>query len=200
MYQKFYTNTLQSNFIKYILQNTYIPTVPFTCNVNHITKDCTYIHNNNFVKARKSEDMNQVLKVIEDNQERYFDYFINYEPYIFGKQYLGLTTNFTSNSDMYDSETHYYLGQYLKAYKAYYGIDLFPYYNCYSNEYLTDIDLTLNKNNRMPYIDIVNTRPTNYKIISVPINLCQEYTIALDCSSEILMIPAFVGKNGILTE
>ena len=200
MYQKFYTNTIQSNFIKYILQNTYIPTVPFTCNVNHITKDCTYIHNNNFVKARKSEDMNHVLKVIEDNQERYFDYFINYEPYIFGKQYLGLTTNFTSNSDMYDSETHYYLGQYLKAYKAYYGIDLFPYYNCYSNEYLTDIDLKLNKHNRMPYIDIINTRPTNYKIISVPISLCQEYTIALDCSSEILMIPAFVGKNGILTE
>ena len=200
MYQKFYTNTIQSNFIKYILQNTYIPTVPFTCNVNHITKDCTYIHNNTFVKARKSEDMNQVLKSIEDSPEEYFNYFINYDKYVFGKQYLGLTTNFTSNSDIYDSETHYYLGQYLKAYKAYYGVDLFPYYNCYSNEYITDVDLKLNEKNRMPYIDIINSRPTNYKIISVPISLCQEYTIALDCASELLMIPAFVGKNGILVE
>ena len=200
MYQKFYTNTIQSNFIKYILQNTYIPTVPFTCNINHITKDCTYIHNNTFVKARKSEDMNQVLKAIEDNPSQYSNYFINYDKYVFGKQYLSLTTNFTSNSDIYDSETHYYLGQYLKAYKAYYGVDLFPYYNCYSNEYITDIDLKLNEKNRMPYIDIINSRPTNYKVISVPISLCQEYTISLDCASEVLMIPAFVGKNGILVE
>ena len=110
MYQEFYNNTIQSNFIKYILQNTYIPTVPFTSNINHITKDCTYIHEKYFVKANKSEDLNQVIANIEDKTATFSDYFTRYEPYIFGKRYLGLTTNYISNSDEYDPQTHYYLG------------------------------------------------------------------------------------------
>ena len=202
MYQKFYTNTLQSNFIKYILQNTYIPTIPFTCNINHITKNGTYIHDNYFVKAKKSDDMSDVLKKIEDNPNAYSEYFLRYDPYIFGKRYIGLTTNFTSNTNTYDSETHYYLGQYIKAYKAYYGIDLFPYYNCYSNDYLSNIDIRLdNLSNIAPFIKYYSNQYDNkYKIISVPISFCQEYTIALDCASEVLMCPIFIGKKGLLVE
>ena len=172
--------------------------MPFTCNINHITKDCTYIHNNTFVKARKSEDLNQVLADIDRNPANYFNYFINYDKYIFGKRYPGLTTNYISNSDVYDSDTHFYLGQYLKAYKACYGIDLFGYYNCYSNDYLTGIDLV--KLDAMPFVTVEENSDTNYKIVSVPISLCQEYTIAIDCASEVLFCPAFVGKNGILVE
>ena len=121
MKQKFYHNTLQSNFIKYILQQNYIPTVPFTSNINHVTKGCTYIHDNYFVKAKRSEDMAQILddlKSTEPRRKKYIDYFERFEPYIFGRRYIGLTTNYVSNTDSYDPETHFYLGQYLKAYKA----------------------------------------------------------------------------------
>lgn len=202
MYQKFYTNTLQSNFIKYILQNTYIPTVPFTCNINHITKNCTYIHDKYFVKAKKSDDIVDVLKKIESDPNAYSEYFLRYDPYIFGKRYVGLTTNFISNTNTYDSETHYYLGQYIKAYKAYYGIDLFPYYNCYSNDYLSNIDIRFdNSSTTSPFIKYyINQYDNKYKIISVPISFCQEYTIALDCASEVLMCPVFIGKKGLLIE
>ena len=197
MFQRFYNNTIYSNYIKYILQNTYIPTVPFTCNINHITKGCTYIHDKYFVRAKKSEDMVQVNR----DKSNFSTYFTRYEPYIFGKQYVGLTTNYTSNTDVYDPETHFYLGQYLKAYKAYYDIDLFPYYNCFSDEYLSNIVLEKRNDNSMPYVTYRETSSqNNYKILSIPISLCQEYTIAIDCSEEVLMCPVFVGKKGILKE
>ena len=177
MFQRFYKNTIYSNYIKYILQNTYIPTVPFTCNINHITKDCIYIHDGYFVKAKKSDDMVQVNR----NKAAVSEYFTRYEPYIFGKQYIGLTTNYTSSTNVYDPQTHFYLGQYLKAYKACYDIDLFPYYNHFSDEYLQDI--VLEKTDSMPYVTYrESSLQTQYKVVSVPINLCQEYTIAIDCS------------------
>lgn len=197
MYQEFYNNTIQSNYIKYILQNTHIPTIPFTCNINHITKDCSYIHNNYFVKAKVSQDLTQVLSDIKNDPTKHGEYFITYEPYIFGKRYPGLTTNYVSNSDDYDPETHFYLGQYLKAYKAYYNIDLFPYYNCFSNEVIENIKLE--KLDSAPFVSAKEvTSNTKYKVFSIPISLCQEYTIAIDCSEEVLMCPVFVDKNGVL--
>lgn len=197
MYQEFYRNTIQSNFIKYILQQTYIPTVPFTCNINHVTKDCTYIDNGYFVKAKVSQDLNDIRDRIASGS-LYQNYFTKFAPYIFGKQYIGLTTNYESNTDVYDSETHFYLGQYLKAYKAYYNIDLFPYYNCFSDEYLSGVSLI--KKDSMPFVECVDKADPNYKIVSIPISLCQEYTIAIDCPNEVIMCPVFVGKKGILEE
>lgn len=197
MYQEFYRNTIQSNFIKYILQQTYIPTVPFTCNINHVTKDCTYIDNGYFVKAKVSQDLNDIRDRIAKGS-LYQNYFTKFAPYIFGKQYIGLTTNYESNTDVYDPETHFYLGQYLKAYKAYYNIDLFPYYNCFSDEYLSGVSLI--KKDSMPFVECVDKADPNYKIVSIPISLCQEYTIAIDCPSEVIMCPVFVGKKGILEE
>ena len=103
---------------------------------------------------------------------------------------------------MYDSETHYYLGQYLRAYKAYYDIDLMPFYNCFTDEYISNLNLErdLNLGNGAPFINIKNQSTTKYKILSVPISFCKEYTIALDCDSEVLCVPVLLGKKGILTE
>ena len=200
MLQKFYDNTIQSNYIKYLLQHTYIPTVPFVKNINHITKNQIYIYDNYFVRARLSEETREIFYHLNQNPDLYNKYFERFDPYIFGKQYKGLTTNYVSNSGTYDSETHYYLGQYLRAYKAYYDIDLMPFYNCFSDEYVSNISLNVNKNQRAPYISITEETNSNYKIISVPICFCKEYTIALDSDSEILCVPVLLGKKGILSD
>ena len=86
----------------------------------------------------------------------------------------------------------------MKAYKAYYNIDLFPYYNCFSDEYLSGVSLI--KKDSMPFVECVDKADPNYKIVSIPISLCQEYTIAIDCPSEVIMCPVFVCKKGILEE
>ena len=199
MFQKFYTNTIESNYIKYILQNTYIPTIPFVENINHVTKNQLYIFEKYIVRAKKSEEVNEILYQLKNDRSVYTRYFEKFDAYIFGKRYPGITTNYISNTGMYDPETHYYLGQYLRAYKAYYNVDLMPFYNCFSDEYLDNISLVKSTKNIPPFISYKNQSNQNYKIISVPISFCQEYTIAIDSDQEILCVPVFIGKKGILS-
>lgn len=204
MLQQFYKDTLQSNFIKYLLANTYIPTVPFTANIMHVTKGNTYIHDGYFVTAKKSDAVAAIIEDLNKAKEKgsidylnkYDEIFIKHEPYVFGRQYLGTTTNYVSNVKGYDSTTHYYLGDFLRAYRAYYNIDLMPYYNCFSNEYIDYLSLT----KKDGVVKLVEENNSKYKILSVPIKFCQKYTIAIQCNSEVDMLPVFIGKKGLLKE
>lgn len=204
MLQQFYKDTLQSNFIKYLLANTYIPTIPFTANIMHVTKGNTYIHDGYFVTAKKSdavaaivEDLNKAKeKGSIDYLNKYDEIFIKHEPYVFGRQYLGTTTNYISNVKGYDPTTHYYLGDFLRAYRAYYNIDLMPYYNCFSNEYIDYLSLT----KKDGVVKLVESNNSKYKILSVPIKFCQKYTISIQCNSEVSILPVFIGKKGLLKE
>lgn len=204
MLQQFYKDTLQSNFIKYLLANTYIPTVPFTANIMHVTKGNTYIHDGYFVTAKKSDAVAAIIEDLNKAKEtgslnylnKYNEIFIKHEPYIFGRQYLGTTTNYVSNVKGYDSTTHYYLGDFLRAYRAYYNIDLMPYYNCFSNEYIDYLSLT----KKDGVVKLVEANNPKYKVLSVPIKFCQKYTIAIQCNSEVDILPVFIGKKGLLKE
>ena len=204
MLQQFYKDTLQSNFIKYLLANTYIPTVPFTANIMHVTKGNTYIHDGYFVTAKKSDAVAAIIEDLNKAKEKgsiyylkkYDEIFIKHEPYIFGRQYLGTTTNYISNVKGYDPTTHYYLGDFLRAYRAYYNIDLMPYYNCFSNEYVDYLSLT----KKDGVVKLVESNNSKYKVLSVPIKFCQKYTIAIQCNSEVDILPVFIGKKGLLKE
>lgn len=204
MLQQFYKDTLQSNFIKYLLANTYIPTIPFTANIMHVTKGNTYIHDGYFVTAKKSDAVAAIIEDLNKAKEKgsiaylnkYDEIFIKHEPYIFGRQYLGTTTNYVSNVKGYDPTTHYYLGDFLRAYRAYYNIDLMPYYNCFSNEYVDYLSLT----KKDGVVKLVESNNSKYKVLSVPIKFCQKYTIAIQCNSEVSILPVFIGKKGLLKE
>lgn len=204
MLQQFYKDTLQSNFIKYLLANTYIPTVPFTANIMHITKGNTYIHDGYFVTAKKSDAVAAIIEDLNKAREKgsiaylnkYDEIFTKHEPYVFGRQYLGTTTNYISNVKGYDPTTHYYLGDFLRAYRAYYNIDLMPYYNCFSNEYVDYLSLS----KKDGVVKLVESNNSKYKVLSVPIKFCQKYTIAIQCNSEVNILPVFIGKKGLLKE
>ncbi len=204
MLQQFYKDTLQSNFIKYLLANTYIPTIPFTANIMHVTKGNTYIHDGYFVTAKKSDAVAAIIEDLNKAKEKgsidylnkYDEIFIKHEPYVFGRQYLGTTTNYVSNVKGYDPTTHYYLGDFLRAYRAYYNIDLMPYYNCFSNEYVDYLSLI----KKDGVVKLVESNNPKYKVLSVPIKFCQKYTIAIQCNSEVSILPVFIGKKGLLKE
>lgn len=206
MLQQFYKNTLQSNYIKYILANTYIPTIPFTSNIFHVTKGNKYIFEGYIVTAKISDTVTAIeerLSNAQNNVDRLREYektFIQHQPYVFGRQYLGLTTNYVSNSSSYDSTTHYYLGEYLRAYKAFYGIDLMPYYNCFSNEYIDYLSLETKSDGITSYVSLNKNSNAKYSIISVSIKFCKKYTIALNCSQQVKVLPVFIGKKGLLEE
>lgn len=77
MLQQFYKNTLQSNYIKYILANTYIPTIPFTSNIFHVTKGNKYIFEGYIVTAKISDTVTAIeerLSNAQNNVDRLREY------------------------------------------------------------------------------------------------------------------------------
>lgn len=51
------------------------------------------------------------------------------------------TQTFESITDYYDSDTHEYLGNYLRAYRDIKGINLMPYYNCFSGVFTSKFSI-----------------------------------------------------------
>lgn len=185
MYQRFNLNNNISNFIKYLLANTDIPLIPFLDDYSNLPEGSLFIQDRYICKTVK-EGKKLVKRKIT--------------PYIFGSYYNGLTTRFISNNSYYDGDTHYYLGQYLRAIKGYYGINLMPFYNCFNNTYIKDIFLKKTvKENEITITTIINPN-TEYQEVAIPIKLGESYTIALDCPGEIIIQPIVYGNKGLASD
>lgn len=107
--------------------------------------------------------------------------------YQWGRLYNKYTQNFISSSNYYDIELHNYFGKYLRALRDVKGIDLMPYYNIYSGDYISNYRITDGG-----FEEYYNN---TYKLLKVPIRFNKKYTIAIDCPSQVWMCPAlFVGN------
>jgi hypothetical protein len=120
----------------------------------------------------------------------------------------GLTKTLNSLGNLYDSDTHEYLGEYLRFMRDYYNINLMSMYNCFNNKicnnlyYLHKIK-TINSNfniyaeessSNSAYKEssrVFDSRDSKYHIYAIPVKLFAEYTIAIDCSQEIEMFCGF---------
>lgn len=174
--QRFYTNTNISKFIKGLVSKTSIPMIDFASNTSTYVINTLYIKDGYIQKYLGNEKWDKL------------------EPYIIGKDYNGITTKFTSETGSYDSDTHYYLGQFLRMIKGCYGLNLMPFYNCYNNKYINDIKITAND-----YSMITNPALYNddYQTILVPIKFFKTYTIALDCPVPYYIMPIVYGNKGV---
>lgn len=110
--------------------------------------------------------------------------------------------NFTkvlkNTSRVYDTETHEYLGEYLRFLRDYHNVDLMSLYNCFSNTIYNNISCTIPavvKDVQDPaYPDdatktikqvvqpafTIDSYDTRYKIYAFPVKLFANYTIAID--------------------
>ena len=89
----------------------------------------------------------------------------------------------------YDSETHRYLGNYLRYLRDYKDLNLMSLYNCYSNEFAEDLHIY--KDNEL----IFTTDDKNYKYLMLPVKLDKEYTIAIDSSSKYDIFCTLYGRS-----
>lgn len=189
--QKFNDNTIASKFIKNLLASTYIPTIDIIDNfvdtqskVSNKYLDGLYIQDG-FIVRYKDNKFEKTL-----------------EPYEFGEFYKGITTRYDSNILGYDSQTHYYLGQYLRAYRDLFGIDLMPFYNCYNDTYISDIQITSgdpsNSSSKFEVLKDPKDFNIKYKTVAVPIKFDTTYTIAIDCDTPYHIMPIIYGNKGFL--
>ena len=130
MRQRFFTSTAQGRLIKNILCNTPIPIYDTVRPGDYIIRNCKYIYNNTLIQCTKSGLLEEDAIFIA------LDY-----AFYWGVDKLNHTERLKSNTSYYDSDTHQWLGRYLRAYKDMKGVNLMPFYNCFTGVYTSRFKL-----------------------------------------------------------
>lgn len=110
------------------------------------------------------------------------------QPFVWGRDLTGVTERFFSKYNYYDSDTHLYLGKYLRCLRDIKDIDLMPFYNCFNYKIVSDISLPLEDTE----VD------GNKKVLAVPIKFNKTYTVAIDSGTRVLMKSVLYGDFGLL--
>lgn len=178
MRQEFYKSTIQSRFIKGLLHSTPLPLYNTITKGDYVVKDFYYIFRKTIVKCTKSGIFGEDAKL---QSIRHYDFGVRYPKY---------TETFQSAYSYYDNITHEWLGRYLRCYRDIYNINLMPFYNCFSGEYISNLVIRTD--------GIVQTITDDYKVAKVPIKYNTKYTIALDCSADVYLAPAVINKENLV--
>ena len=208
--QQFYTNTIESKFIKDLIATTPLPTVDTLYKGKWIVPGCYYITDCNIVKANHITD-DEAFQFDPDN---FSSQLTIISPYKFDSSYPGLTSTYSSINDGYDSKTHYYLGNYLRCIRDLHDINLMPFYNCYNGEYVTDIFINTSTTTTKAVDDsgnetevttinhnIIQSDPNirGKKVISIPVKFGETYSIFIDCSTQVEIMCGFYGNKGYIS-
>jgi len=117
--------------------------------------------------------------------------------YAFNNNYLNVSQYSDSNTDYYDSDTHKYLGNYLRYLTKTTRIDLMPYYNCFDYELSTSYSYKYSEADNKY---IIENYSDSSKILLTPIKFNTKYTVALNCPQGAIYQFVFYGKFGLLTK
>lgn len=209
MFQQFYTDTLMSRYIKSMLAQTPIYLYDCVRSGDLIIQGQYYIYKEFVIRC---DDSGRLLINREQEAKLYPSVTLYPSAYLYpgtGTKSATITVidyvyscdkhlfdNFMSNTSYYDSDTHIALGQYLRYLRAVEGLNLMPYYNCYSGLMLTDIELAPQDN----LVTLSRVSATKYKVVAVPIKLGKKYTICIDCPTPVYMRAIIHDTNRFISE
>ena len=163
MFQKFYTDTLMTKFIKQLLATTETPLLSFIKNGDRMFKDCLYLYQHFVIKcceAGKFEiDQEEFLLLpeIPPDQSNNIPVRTNIYPknsqagvakfivvhHFDPNNMFGFSSSYKSGVSWYDGTTHRYLGEYLRYIRDYHDVDLMKFYNCYDASEVSGVHLTV---------------------------------------------------------
>ncbi len=223
MKQRFFTTTLVSNFIKSLIYNTPIPLIDSVNDNSYILKDNLYIYKNSIIKCTKSGIIkmpdidnsyeayyrNGDIKIIspediaagDSHGSKYESVLNSYvkleqgsfkviDSYAFGMYYPKFTELYYSKYGYYDTLTHEHLGDLLRIYRDLFEINLMPYYNCVSGNYISGIVITAD--------EVKQGDSSDYRTFRIPIKFNTNYTLAIDCSSNVRVAPILLSGNYVI--
>lgn len=127
--QLFNVNTEEASYISNLLKTNYIPTVPLFNSEMNLGDSSLPI----YIPSKETFILDSTLQInITGRPLTGFPIAVNdthyLSPYVFGKHYPNITSNYISNKRYYDTDLHEYLGRYLRAYRDYYNVDVMNFY------------------------------------------------------------------------
>lgn len=194
MLQKFFTTTAVSNFIKALLQSTPMPKYRTIRDGDVVYEGAVYIYKVSLIQCTKQGIIGKdaEYKLLQNAMDASGD---GSGSYFLGKEYLGRTDHVHSLNSYYDEDTHEALGEYLRCYRDIRGIDLMPFYNCFSYRVATDFILKSTAQDGYTLQD-----NDKYKLLLVPIKYNKEYTVCIDSQSSVQMMPVIYHNGFILRD
>ena len=208
MFQKFYTDTLGSRFIKSLLAQTPVPLFDCVVDGDHLVEGRYYVYKRFIIKCASSG-----VLAISDGEELYPSPEVFPSVYLYPKTGLRCATFyvksyvdeetikthsvFKSSTNYYDSETHYHLGRYLQYLYSTKGLNLFPFYNVYNSTYFSDVQLSAITNKD---VSISRVDQQKYKVVGIPIRFGHTYSISIDCPTQVLMRACIHDDSGYIDE
>lgn len=154
MFQKFFSDTLMSRFVKNLLAKESIPLLDCVTDGEIVIEGCLYIYKQFVIKCITSgklfvseveelfpsETLYPSVMLFPGTGEQPATFkVVSYYDESSSKKF---SYSYKSSVHWYDSDTHKHLGNYLRYLRDYKRIDLMPFYNCFSSYELTDIYLT----------------------------------------------------------
>lgn len=193
--QQFYTNTIESKFIKDLIATTHLPIIDTLYKGKWIVPGCYYVTDCNIVRANYTTANKNNYEAFQFDPNKFSTQLTLINPYNFNYNYPGFTSIYSSINDGYDSKTHYYLGNYLRCIRDLHDVNLMPFYNCYTGEYVTDINIDSTTKT------IIQSNPNlkGKKVISIPVKFGETYSIFIGCSTEINIMCGFYGNKGYIS-
>lgn len=242
MFQKFFTDTLGSRFIKSLLAQTPIPIYDCVNKGDILVEGCYYVYKQYIIRCFVSGKL--YISGDEENDLMPSDKLYPSVALMPGSgvkiarfRVVSFATvpdvrthaTFESSSNYYDSETHYHLGRYLRYLYTTTGLNLLPYYNCYSAKYVNDVSLEVeyfeNSTNNILYPDekwypsksifpgvapigvtnwsaikAVSKVNNKYKVVAVPIVFGKTYSVLVDCPSAVMICAGIYNSNGLIDQ
>lgn len=108
------------------------------------------------------------------------------ERYVYGREYLNLTSTLPISNMIYDATTHRYLGKYLRFLRDYHGLNLMSMYNCWDGtENSRDFELKIGNNN-IYRSSSFRSGDEDSVVYKVPVSIT-EFTIAITGSPVVEM-------------
>lgn len=212
--QILHKDTVETRFIKNLLKNTYLPTLPTIHNGDYMLEGVEYIYKNDIIKCTStglfvtSHLSSQGVKYVPRSTGTgtapaagqlttcgkaflcggglTLAKFKTVQTFVSNKYTPGVTSPYVASSRGYDSETHKYLGRYLRWYRDSSGIDLMGLYNNFAGDSTSLIHLE----------NGLVKDGTNNQTISwiVPAHLNTTYTIYLNSHNDVTVRGVFLNQ------
>lgn len=179
-----FNNThLFTGYLKQLLSSVAIPTIrviptdtdgTYNFKESHIIKTIPYPDSCDFTIPYIKDSKIQCLK-----DDGWHTLIPDATTLLSGQDLLGYTQTLTDPGIYYSTETHEYLGDFLRFLRDAYGLNLMSLYNCFNKRYSKKLNFsfTLDTGDKINF----SSTDKNYKIYMIPVKLFQKYTIATDC-------------------
>lgn len=202
MFQQFFSDTIESRFIKNLLSSEPLPMIDGVKDGDIIIEGCCYIYKKLIIKCVTTGALVETQEILYPGDTIYPSVILypltghavaRYRviAHYSSELYPLIHYKYRSTKHWYDEDTHYHLGVYLRWLRDVYDFDLMHLYNCYSSKEIYDVYL----DSESYHIGENKT----VKVVAVPIRFNTTYTVALNSDSEVITRACIYGTSGMVS-